>query len=44
MSRPTYDQYRSFGHSRFVAFTLSIGPLQWFGAAALIGAVLGLVL
>lgn len=37
----TYRDYRSFGHGRFVAFTLSVHPALFLGAAFAIGLPLG---
>lgn len=34
---PSYRQYRSYGHGPVTAFTLSVHPALWYGAAVLIG-------
>lgn len=40
----TYRQYRSFGHGPFVAFTLSVHPVLFFGVPIVIGSVIGVLL
>lgn len=44
MNRPTYQQYRSYGHGPITAFTLSTDPIAWFVAAAIIGLTGGLLI
>ena len=41
--RPTYQDYRSYGHSHIASFALSTPPLRWFGGAAAIGIAIGLL-
>ncbi|WP_352804137.1 hypothetical protein [Mesorhizobium sp. M0292] len=39
-----YRDHRANGHTKFVAFTLSINPHLFLGAAAVIGVAIGVCL
>lgn len=39
----TYRQYRSYGHGRLTAFTLSVHPIVWYGTAVIAGVVCAFV-
>lgn len=40
MSRPTYRDYRRFGHGRMTAFVLSCPAVLWYGTAMIVGLLL----
>lgn len=42
--KSTYQRYRSYGHSRFVAATWAINPWLFYGAFAVIGVFFGWLL
>jgi hypothetical protein len=42
--RPTYTQYRSYGHNPLTAAILSTSPLVWVLAALLVGLLLNIPL
>lgn len=44
MSRPTYRQYRNWGQSPWVAFTMSRSPFGFLASSALLGAIIAVAL
>lgn len=39
-----YHQYRSYGHGKLIAFALSVSPVYWYGAIAVMSFTLGTVM
>lgn len=41
--RPTYTEYRSYGHGPLTAFSLSCDPFVWWPCAVALGTIVGVL-